>query len=167
MKKWVLPAIFCLHSLISLSFATALADIQEHPSCTYCGMDREKYARSRMVTEYDDGSKFGACSLHCVAVNLASNIDRTPKVISVGDYYGKQLIDAEKAFWVIGGRVPGVMTSNAKWAFEHKNEAERFIKENGGTPATFDEAMRTAYDDMYKDTQQIRERRKMKKSSNK
>lgn len=42
------------------------------------------------------------------------------------------LIDAEKAFWVIGGSKPGVMTKRAKWAFEKKEAADKFMLDNGG-----------------------------------
>ena len=101
-----------------------------------------------MVIEYDDGTSLGACSLHCAALDLANNIDKTQKFIGVGDYNSKKLIDAEKAFWVVGGAKPGVMTGNPKWAFETKLAAEKFMKENGGVPANFDEAMAAAYTDM-------------------
>jgi len=162
MKKLILAGIFVL-ALSSIVFAID-SDIDKHLSCTYCGMDRAKFAHSRMLIEYDDGTAFGACSLHCAAVDFATNIDKAPRKMSVGDYYSKKLIDAEKAFWVLGGNKPGVMTVNAKWAFEDKRDAEKFIKESGGMPATFDDAIKAAYEDMYKDTKQIRERRKMKRS---
>ena len=57
----------------------------------------------------------------------------------------------------------GVMTRNAKWAFEKKEDAEKFIKANGGKQATFDQVIEASYIDMYKDTKMIREKRKMKK----
>jgi len=138
-------------------------DIAEFASCKYCGMDREKFAHSRMLVEYDDGSKMGTCSIHCLAVDLANNLDKTPKSIMVGDYNTKELIDAEKAYWVIGGDKQGVMTMRAKWAFAKKGDAEAFIKENKGKLATFDEAMKATYEDMYKDTKMIRDKRKGKK----
>jgi copper chaperone NosL len=141
----------------------AQTDMDEHKSCGYCGMDRQKFAHSRMLVEYDDGKLIGTCSIHCIAVDLALNIDKTPKTLQVGDYYTKNLIDAEKAFWVVGGSKMGVMTGRAKWAFEKKDEAEKFVKENGGGIATFDEAMKAAYEDMYADTKMIRDRRKMMK----
>jgi nitrous oxide reductase accessory protein NosL len=81
----------------------------------------------------------------------------------VGDYGTKKLIDAEKASWVIGGNKMGVMTKRAKWAFEKKEDAEKFVKENGGKISSFDDAMKATYEDMYADTKMIRERRKMKK----
>ena len=162
MKRFILVSIF-VFALASIVFAVG-SDIDKHSTCTYCGMDRAKFAHSRILIEYDDGTSFGACSLHCAAVDLANNIDKAPSSIGVGDYNSKKLIDAEKAFWVVGGSKPGVMTGNAKWAFEDKHAAEKFIKENGGVLATFDDAIKTAYEDMYKDTKQIRERRKLKRS---
>jgi len=141
----------------------AQSDVQQVPSCKFCGMDRAKFAHSRMMVTYEDGSTLGTCSLHCLAIDLATNIDKTPRSIEVGDFNGKNLIDAEKAVWVIGGNHPGVMTRQAKWAFEKKEDAEKFIKENGGTLATFDEAMQAAYQSMYEDTKMIREKRKMKR----
>ena len=113
--------------------------------------------------EYDDGTTVGTCSIHCTAVDLALNIDKTPKSVQVADAGSKKLIDAEKAIWVIGGSKSGVMTKRAKWAFEKKDDADTFVKENGGTLATFDEAMKAAYEDMYQDTKMIREKRKMMK----
>ncbi len=75
--------------------------------------------------------------LHCAAIDLILKIDKAPKAIRVGDYSTKNLIDAEKAFWIIGGSKMGVMTKRAKWAFEKKGDAEKFMKENGGTLAVF------------------------------
>ena len=163
MKKWM---IFLLAGVIlSIPAGTCLAqdDVAKQAACKYCGMDRKAFAHSRMLVTYEDGSTMGTCSLHCTAIELALIIDKTPKTIEVGDYKTKKLIDAEKAFWVIGGSKPGVMTKRAKWAFESKADAEAFIKENGGKLATFDEAMKAAYEDMYADTKMIREKRKMMK----
>jgi nitrous oxide reductase accessory protein NosL len=142
-------------------------DIQKHPSCKYCGMDRAKFAHSRVFIENDDGTTEGTCSLHCAAVDLALNIDKTPKAILVGDLNNKNLVDAEKAFWVIGGNKMGVMTKRAKWAFEKQQDADRFVRENGGVMATFDEVIKGAYEDMYADTKMIREKRKMARMGHK
>ena len=132
-------------------------------TCDYCGMDRGQYAHSRMFITYDDLTEFGACSLHCAALDLASHLDKTPKRIHVGDYNTKQLIDAESAFWVIGGSKLGVMTERGKWAFERKRDAETFLRGNGGVLATFDEAIQAAYEDMYSDWKTIRNRKKVMK----
>jgi len=138
-------------------------DIQKEPACKYCGMDRGKFAHSRMLVIYDDGTEVGTCSIHCLAIDFALNIDKTPSSIKVGDFNTKKLIDAETAFWVIGGNKPGVMTKQAKWAFKNKEDAEKFIMLNGGALATFDDAMKAAYESMYADTKMIRDKRKKMK----
>ena len=163
MEKLLVLALVLIPLVGTFVFAQAQEDIQKHPSCKYCGMDRKQFAHSRMPIEYDDASTVGTCSIHCGAIDLALNIDKTPKAVRVGDYNAKTLIDAEKASWVIGGNKLGVMTKRAKWAFDKKENAEKFIKENGGETVTFDVVMKAAYEDMYADTKMIRDRRKLKK----
>lgn len=154
---------FCIIvSLCMLAAGFAFGDdIKKHAACKYCGMDREKFGQTRMLIEYDDGTSEGTCSVHCAAVDLSLNVDKTPKAIWVGDFNTKKLIDAENASWVIVDGKPGVMTQRAKWAFASKEDAEAYVKESGGKLASFDEVMKAAYEDMYKDTKMIREKRKM------
>jgi len=149
------------------AFAETMKDIQDHPSCKYCGMDRQKFDYSRMLTEYSDGSSFGSCSIYCTAIDLAQAFDKQVKAIMASDYNKKNLIDAEKAYWVIGGNKPGVMTKTPKWAFADKKDAEAFIKENGGKLANFEDAMKTTYEDMYNDNKMIREKRAKMKAKEK
>jgi copper chaperone NosL len=149
--------------LVGAPMALAQEDVSKYPYCPLCGMDRAKFAYSRILISYEDGSVFAACSLHCAAADMAVTIDKVPKSIMVGDYNTKKLIDAEKATWVIGGKKMGVMTKQAKWAFEDKAEAQKFIDENGGGLADFEQAMKASYDDMYKDNKMIREKRKEKR----
>ena len=99
---------------------SAQEDIEEFPACKYCGMDRQMFAASRVLIEYGEGEKVPLCSLHCAAVDLALNIDKTPRHIWVADFCHEELIDADKAFWAVGRRKPGVMTKRGKWAFGDK-----------------------------------------------
>jgi copper chaperone NosL len=166
MKRILILVVFCVMGLLFVnSELMAAEDIHKHKACSYCGMDRGMFSHSRMLIEYDDGTSVGVCSIHCAAVDMAVRIDKTPKSIMVADYNSKELIDAGKAFWTIGGNKMGVMTKRAKWAFMNKADAQNFIKKNGGKLATFDEAMKAAYEDMYADTKMIRDKRKMKKMS--
>ena len=122
MKRIIMS--FCMSLALLVTVSTLVAkpviasgpasDIISHASCQYCGMDREKFAHSRMLIEFDDGSTVATCSLHCTAVDLANTIDKTPIAMKVADLDSKELIDAEKAVWVIGGSKQGVMTRNAK-----------------------------------------------------
>jgi copper chaperone NosL len=96
-------------------------------------------------------------------VDLATNIDKAPKAIRISDYKTKKLINAEKAYWVVGGNKQGVMSRRGKWAFEKKTDADAFLKINMGKRASFEEAVKMAFQDMYDDTKMIRDRRKMKR----
>ncbi len=159
-KRRHLVLAFGLVFIRTLAFAQP-DDITRHPICPYCGMDRAEYARSRVYIQYEDGTTFGACSLHCAALDLGLKIDKTPRTIQVGDYNTNALIDAGTAFWVVGGNKVGVMTKRAKWAFEKKEDAEAYIQANGGVIRGFEEAMKAAYEDLYQDTRMLRENRKM------
>ena len=133
-------------------------DLKRHPSCPFCGMDRQQYAHSRMLIEYAEKGTTGTCSIHCAASEISVNRDKTLVSMRVADYPTGKLILAEKAFWVVGGNKAGVMTKRAKWAFKEKEQADRFIKENGGRQATFHDAMEATFEDMYEDIKMIREK---------
>jgi copper chaperone NosL len=163
-KKYVLSfAMVVCFIFGGMVYAQTQDDIQLHKTCGHCGMDRGVYNYSRMLIEYDDGTTAATCSIHCAAIDLANNIDKTPKAIKVADFNGKQLINAETTFWVIGGNRPGVMSKQGKWAFEKKADAEAFVKANQGKLASFEEATRAAYNDMHSDVNMIREKRMMKR----
>ncbi len=65
----LLAALFLLTWIAA--YAETAKDVQEHQTCKYCGMDRGKFAHSRMLIEYADGSSMGTCSIHCAAIDLA------------------------------------------------------------------------------------------------
>ena len=160
-KEMIVATIFFLAvGFCGLWGVEAQEDVLKHPSCKFCGMDRSKFSKTRMLIEYDDGTSVGTCSIHCAAVELAVTIDKIPRKIMVADYETGQLLDAERAFWVIGGDIPGVMTRRGKWAFQDRERAEGFVRGHGGVVVDFEAAMRASYEDMYEDTKAIRERRK-------
>ncbi len=165
MKRYVVFGIVVVCFLFTAGLALAQDDMKKHAACKYCGMDRAKFAHSRVFIEYEDGTTEGTCSIHCAAIDFALNIDKIPKMTQVGDYNNKMLVDTEKAFWVIGGNKPGVMTKRAKWAFAKKEDAEKFISENGGNLGSFEQAIKASYEDMYQDTKMIQNKRKMKKTA--
>jgi copper chaperone NosL len=134
-------------TLAAISITTVLyaqADVEEHRRCFHCGMDRKAYGFSRMLLHFDDGTVIGVCSLHCAVAELEANGARKVKRIEVADRDTRDLIDAKKACWVIGGDKPGVMTETAKWAFAEKKRAEKFVKKHGGSVSSFKEAFDAA-----------------------
>ncbi len=119
-------------------------DIEEHRSCSLCGMDRKAYGYSRMLIRYEDGGSAGVCSLHCAIAEIAANEGRAVKVLLVADRDTRALIDAEQAIWVMGGGKPGVMTRRPKWAFRSMAAAEAFVKEYGGKIASWSDTLAMA-----------------------
>ncbi len=161
MKKCLLFVTVVL--TLSFSFAPSLcraqSDMDSHPSCPLCGMDRHTFAHSRIFLEYDDGSALGTCSIHCAAMELVLDRLKIVTKFSAADYNTRKLIDAKKASWVIGGSRAGVMTSRAKWAFEKRRDAEAFTKRYGGIISAFDAVIKATFQDMYDDTKLIRQKR--------
>ncbi len=138
-------------------------DIAKYPKCPYCGMDRRQFHHSRMLVHYGDDLADGVCSLHCAAISLAINIDRDPKAVWVGDNAAaaevKSLVEVEKASFLIGSSIPGVMTAYSKVAYGDRNAALAAQKAHGGELADFDAALLAAYTDMAKDVARIRKNR--------
>lgn len=138
MKKiWI--ALLLVLSLGTVCFAAG--KVEAPAECKHCGMDRTKFGHSRMIVTYTDGTSAGTCSINCVAIDMKET-KKEVKSFQVGDYNSKKLTDAKTATWVIGGSKRGVMTPVAKWAFTEKKDAEAFIQKNGGTLATFDDALK-------------------------
>lgn len=153
-KRTIASVVLFLACLLTagLCFADAV--------CFHCGMQKAKFGHSWMVIEDESGRRTGVCSIHCAAVELVVNKDALIKMITVGDFYTHEQTDAYKAYWVIGGDLPGVMTHNAKWAFQKEADAKTFIQQHGGQQAVFEEVIRTAFSDLYEDTMAIK-RKKM------
>lgn len=119
-------------------------DIAAHKECKHCGMDREKFARSRMLVSYADGTSVGTCSIVCMATELKGAQGKSVKSVQVSDYMTHKLINAENAAWVIGGDQPGVMAPIASWAFEQRSAAQSFIRKHGGRPAGYRDVLAQA-----------------------
>ncbi len=140
----LMTAALCLVAALPLA-----EDIRRYPECKYCGMDREKFDYSRMLVRYDDGTEVPTCSIHCTGIDLALNPHKGVRASMVGDYNTRVLLDAEKAAWVLGGDRMGVMSIRGKWAFRTRKDADRFIKEHGGSIVSYDDVMKATFEDMY------------------
>ncbi|MDP1526029.1 MAG: nitrous oxide reductase accessory protein NosL [Rhodocyclaceae bacterium] len=142
-------------------------DIEKYQKCPYCGMDRKQYHHSRMLIQYSDDIADGTCSLHCAAISLSLNVDREPKTMWVGDNAAagdvKPLVEVDKASFLIGSKIPGVMTANSKVAYGTEDAAKAAQAAQGGELVKFDQALLTAYTDMSKDVARIRKNRAERK----
>jgi nitrous oxide reductase accessory protein NosL len=139
-------------------------DIEKFAKCPYCGMDRKMFHHSRMLIQFSDDLPDGVCSLHCASISLAVNIDREPKAIWVGDNAAsveiKPLVEVDKATFLIGSQIKGVMTKRSKVAFSSEEAAKAAMAANGGGElGNFDKALLAAYTDMAQDASMLRKMR--------
>jgi nitrous oxide reductase accessory protein NosL len=138
-------------------------DIEKFPKCPYCGMDRKQYHHSRMLIQYSDDLPDGTCSLHCASISLSLNIDREPKAIWVGDNATagevKPLVEVDKATFLIGSKIQGVMTAQSKVAYGTEDAAKAAQAAQGGELGNFDKALLAAYTSMSQDVSRIRKMR--------
>ena len=138
-------------------------DIEKFPRCKYCGMDRKSFHHSRMLLHYLDGSAEGVCSLRCAATSLALFVGRGTQALWVGDNASsaeiKPLSDAEKAFYLIGSSLPGVMTRRSKVAYSTQEAADASKAANGGEIVDFDKALLAAYTDIAESVARVRQTR--------
>lgn len=138
--------------------------LAEDEVCSHCGMLKSECGHSWVIIEDEDDRRTGVCSIHCAAIDMVVNKNRLIKTISVADYNTKKQIDAYNAYWVIGGDIQGIMTTNAKWAFAKQDDAVAFIKAHGGRLAVFEEVIRTAFIDLYEDTIAVKRKKMMQKT---
>lgn len=149
MNKRLCAVCLVLLSLISVT-VFAHQDIDQYRSCAHCGMDRKQFGFSRMLIAYEDGTQVGICSLHCAVTELNGHKGKKAKNILVADRDSHQLIDADKAIWVLGGRKRGVMTARPKWAFSSTAAARKFVDDYGGMIVSWDRALAAAREDAKK-----------------
>ena len=139
-------------------------ELKKYPRCPYCGMSRKMWSHTRHLIQYDDGTAEGTCSIRCVAVAFAINLDRGPKKIWVGDAGSdakiKPLVEVEKATYILDPKHMGTMTHRRKWAYADPAKA----KATGAKTVTFDEALQAAYEDLGRDSAMSRKRRAEKRA---
>lgn len=138
-------------------------ELEKYGKCPYCGMDRKEHHRARMLVQYSDDLADGVCSIHCLAISLAVNIDREPKQIWGPDYGSaaepRPLLPVDQLTYLIGADLKHAMTKRSKHSFASKDVAKTFQDKHGGTFGNFDEALKQAYLDMAEDVRMIRKMR--------
>lgn len=112
----------------------------EKDYCPVCGMNIKHNYKTSHGVYLKDGSTRQYCSLRCFIVDFPSIESQISKIV-VTDVKSEKLIDAKSAFYVVGSKVPGTMSSVSTLAFEKEADAKVFVAENGGEVAPFDVAV--------------------------
>jgi copper chaperone NosL len=141
-----------LFAFLLLAVTAAIAIGSDAPegiaNCSRCGMDRTRFAYSRTIVTYADGTTVGLCSLHCAVEEMMKSAGKKISSLKVADFDSRNLVAAETATWVTGGKVKGIMTMPAKWAFAGKEDASAFVRYNGGEITPYQEVLRAVQDEV-------------------
>jgi nitrous oxide reductase accessory protein NosL len=123
---------------VPMDKATILQKGDSKLYCTICGMTLPMFYKTNHAADVDS-EVHQYCSIHCV-VDEKDIQGKNVKNIKVVDTNSLKFIDASSAYYVVGSNKKGTMSMVSKYAFASKDDANSFIKENGGKLATFEEA---------------------------
>ncbi|WP_456450568.1 nitrous oxide reductase accessory protein NosL [Hydrogenimonas sp.] len=171
MKRWFVSLAMLLALTLGLQAAgfSKMAGgqpqlIQEGPQkmwCPVCGMNLKMFYKTSHAVVLKDGTKKQYCSIRCLAADWKNVSDKVDKILVV-DAKTEKLIDATKAHYVVGSKVPGTMSMTSKIAFGSLEDAKAFQKRYGGKIVDFKTAFKMAADALGGDTAMISKKKKMK-----
>ena len=140
---------------------TLVQDGKAKKWCPVCGMNLKMFYKTSHTSKLKDGTPRQYCSMRCLAVdNHEHNISLDD--IQVVDVDSGKLIDANKAFYVVGSNIKGTMAKVSKLAFATENEAKIFAKEHGGEVTDFKTAFAKANDSLEKDIAMVQMKKEKK-----
>jgi len=122
----------------------------ENMWCPVCGMSLKMYYKTSHAVILKDGKKKQYCSIRCLAVDYPAIKSSLAQTLVV-DLKTEKLIDADKAVYVIGSKVPGTMTMVSKLAFSDEASANAFMAKMGGELGNFKTAFSKAQDSLQMD----------------
>ena len=118
--------------------------------CPVCGMNLKMYYKTSHALKLSGGAARQYCSIRCMLHDL-EGLSPIVEQILVVDAHTEKLIDATKAYYVVGSSAPGTMTSVSKIAFADEKEAKEFQAKMGGEIVSFAAAEKAAKESMEKD----------------
>jgi copper chaperone NosL len=129
--------------------------------CPVCGMDIKMFYKTSHTAELHNHTKRQYCSLRCLAVDMQEyGIDI--KTIKVVDANTEKLVQATKAYYVVGSKVKGTMAKVSKLAFEKESDAKLFVKEYGGKIVDFKTALEMAKNSLKSDIAMVQKKKEKK-----
>lgn len=116
---------------------------EEKLYCPICGMNLKMFYKTSHGVELKDGQTKQYCSIRCLAYDWPAIETKVAKIL-VTDVASETLIDAKKAFYVIGSNVQGTMSMVSKLAFLNEADAQAFVQEYKGEIVPFETAFAQA-----------------------
>jgi copper chaperone NosL len=142
-----------LEIVVIISVALVLTGLCAHSmaetsGCRTCG-DVKPGSPLEVRIEYQDGTARSACGLRCAGAMLAAYRGKDVKTIWIREHISGKLLDAKKAFWVLGPR------ERSREAFSERSDAESFSAAHGGRVANFKDMMAALFSGMYDEIQKV------------
>ncbi len=170
MKKIILliPVIFFLSFSLDAKEFMKMASVepvfvqtgQEKNWCSVCGMNLKMFYKTSYIAHFKDGTARQYCSLRCLAHDMQEH--QLTGDIEVVDATTQKLIDAHKAYYVVGSKIKGTMSKASKLAFASKEQAQKFKKRYRGKIVDFEHALAMAQESLKTDTAMVLKKKKKK-----
>jgi len=167
-NKIILMSIFVLSTLANangfLKEATnkplLVQDGAKKEWCSVCGMKLSMFYKTSHLAQLEDGTKKQYCSIRCLAMDIEKHKNMTN--FQVVDAKTEKVIDANKAFYLVGSSIPGTMTKVSKLAFELKKDAFEFQSKYKGKIVDFSTALEMAKSSLIKDIMMVTKKKQKK-----
>ncbi|WP_295021550.1 nitrous oxide reductase accessory protein NosL [Sulfurimonas sp.] len=133
---------------------TLLQEGSQKEWCPVCGMKIEDFYKTSHTSVTHNHKNRQYCSMRCLVVDMKEQ-DIKIDDIKVVDASTQKLIDAKKAFYVVGSDVAGTMSKVSKLAFASREVAEDFNMEHGGKIVDFNTAINIAKESLTSDVEML------------
>jgi len=134
---------------------------KEKPWCSVCGMNIKMFYKTSHTAKLKNDTQHQYCSIRCLIVDMQKYSINTND-IKVVDANTQKLIDASKAFYVLGSKVKGTMSKVSKLAFSSKDAADGFVKEHKGKVVDFKTVLKSAKESLKSDIAMIKKKKTKK-----
>ncbi len=155
-----------MYQSVDPSQAKLMQEGESKAYCPNCGMYLPKFYKTNHAVRLDNGEVRQYCSIYCLVeeMELTKLRDKKDSIdeIMVVDVKSEDFINAKEAYYVVGSKKPGTMTTTSKYAFANKDDAAAFAAKNGGEVTDFKGAYTAALEDFAKDTAHVYNKRSSK-----
>ena len=129
--------------------------------CPVCGMNIKMFYKTSHAAKLKNNTPRQYCSLRCLVVDMQEyGIDKD--TIKVIDANTQNMIDANKAFYVVGSKIKGTMSKVSKLAFALEDDAKAFAKKYKGRVVDFKTALEMAEKSLKSDIAMIKKKKEKK-----
>ena len=124
--------------------------ITKKMGCENCGMNIERFIQTGHAIHTADGNNHYYCSINCCTSAWNKNNYSNASVFAI-DKKSVEYTHAEDVYYVIGSKLPAVMSNVSKYAFKDSSLAEQFkIEQEGDTILGYRETFKMCEEELAK-----------------